>query len=96
MNENSNALAALVVGLLSMGALGSLRQDEIVARQGVMNHQSASHLATLSFVRDATEMSIPESYAVQGLALSHLPAQAAGMNLGNSTPSSPSSSKAQG
>lgn len=81
MNE---FLAALLQG----GLLGSLRQDEAVARQGVMNHQQAAHLMDLSFIRDATEMSIPESYAVQGLALSQLPAQAAGMNLGSQTPKS--------
>jgi hypothetical protein len=79
MNELMNAL-------LGMGALSSLRHDDAVARQGVMNHQTACHLMDLSFVRDATEMSIPESYAVQGLALSQLPAQAAGMNLGSQTP----------
>lgn len=75
-----------LAGLMQVGALGSLRQDETVARQGVMNHQQAAHLMDLSFIRDATEMSIPESYAVQGLALSNLPAQAAGMNLGSQTP----------
>lgn len=79
MNELMNAL-------LGMGALSSLRHDDAVARQGVMNHQTASHLMDLSFVRDATEMSIPESFAVQGLSLSNLPAQAAGMNLGGQTP----------
>jgi hypothetical protein len=73
-------------GILTMGALSSFRQDDNVARQGVMNHQTASHLMDLSFIRDACEMSIPESYAVQGLALSSLPAQAAGMNLGDRTP----------
>jgi hypothetical protein len=79
MNELMNAL-------LGMGALSSLRHDDAVARQGVMNHQTASHLMDLSFVRDATEMSIPESFAVQGLSLSNLPAQAAGMNLSSQTP----------
>jgi hypothetical protein len=79
MNELMNAL-------LGMGALSSLRHDDAVARQGVMNHQTASHLMDLSFVRDATEMSIPESFAVQGLSLSNLPAQAAGMNLSGQTP----------
>ena len=79
MNELMNAL-------LGMGALSSLRHDDAVARQGVMNHQTASHLMDLSFVRDACEMSIPESFAVQGLSLSNLPAQAAGMNLSSQTP----------
>lgn len=76
----------LLTAMLTVGALTGLRQDEAVARQGVMNHQTAAHLMDLSFIRDSTEMSIPESYAVQGLALSQLPAQAAGMNLGSQTP----------
>ena len=76
----------LLGGLLAIGALSSLRADDAVTRQGVMNHQTASHLMDLTFIRDATEMSIPESYAVQGLALSTLPAQAAGINLGSQTP----------
>ena len=75
-----------LTGVLQMGALASFRQDDIVSRQGVMNQGTGSHLMDLTFVRDATEMSIPESYAVQGLALSSLPAQAAGMNLGSQTP----------
>lgn len=76
----------LLQALLGMGGLSSFRQDDNVARQGVMNHQTAAHLMDLSFIRDATEMSIPESYAVQGLALSTLPSQSAGMNLGSQTP----------
>lgn len=55
--------------LLKIGAVSDLRQDAAVARQGVMNHQQAAHLMDLSFIRDATEMSIPESYAVQGLSM---------------------------
>ena len=65
--------------LLKMGALNDLRQDAAVARQGVMNHQQAAHLMDLSFIRDATEMSIPESYAVQGLATSQAPREAMGL-----------------
>lgn len=74
--------------LLQAGALSSFRQDDNVARQGVMNHQVTAHLMDLSFVRDATEMSIPESYAVQGLSLSHLPREAQGINLSSQTPKS--------
>lgn len=76
------------MNLLKIGALTALRQDEAVARQGVMNHQTASHLMDLSFVRDATEMSIPESFAVQGLNASSLPRDAAGLNLAAQTPKS--------
>lgn len=53
--------------LLLLGAITGLRHDEQVSRQGVMNHQIASHLMDLSFIRDATEMSIPESFAAAGL-----------------------------
>ncbi len=76
----------LMSGLLGMGALSSLRHDDAVARQGVMNHQTASHFMDLMFVRDSNEMSIPESYAVQGLALSTLPGQVAGLQTGSRTP----------
>lgn len=72
--------------LLQAGALSSFRQDDSVARQGVMNHQIASHLMDLSFIRDATEMSIPESYAVQGLSLATLPREAQSLNLASQTP----------
>jgi hypothetical protein len=72
--------------LLKASMLGSLRQDEIVARQGVMNHQTAAHLMDLAFVRDATEMSIPESYAIQGLSLSHAPREAQSLSLADRVP----------
>ena len=72
--------------LLMTTALSSSRQDEQVSRQGVMNHQTTSHLMDLSFVRDATEMSIPESYAVQGLSLAHSPREAQTLNLAGQTP----------
>lgn len=72
--------------ILQMGALSAYRQDDNVARQGVMNHQVTSHLMDLTFVRDATEMSIPESYAVQGLSLAQGPREAAQTNLASGTP----------
>lgn len=72
--------------LLQAGALSSFRQDESVARQGVMNHQVAAHLMDLAFVRDSTELSIPESYAVQGLSLSTAAREAQGQNLAAQTP----------
>lgn len=72
--------------LLQAGALSSFRQDDNVSRQGVMNHQVTAHLMDLSFVRDATEMSIPESYAVQGLSMSMLPRESQGINLSSATP----------
>ena len=77
---------ALLQLLLGVGSLSSLRHDDAVARQGVMNHQTSAHLMDLSFVRDATEMSIPESYAVQGLSLSHTPREAIVTNLASDTP----------
>lgn len=54
--------------ILALTGIGNYAQDSNVARQGVMNHQQESHLCTLAFIRDHTEMSIPESYACQGLA----------------------------
>ena len=62
--------------LMKMSALSDLRQDTSVARQGVMNHQTTAHLMDLTFVRDSTEMSIPESYAVQGLSMAQGPREA--------------------
>jgi hypothetical protein len=72
---------------LKAQVLSAMSKDEQVARQGIMNHQTACHLMDLSFVRDATEMSIPESYAVQGLASAHLPREQAGLNASHLTPS---------
>ena len=48
---------ALLSAILSLSGINDLAQNNNVARQGVINHQGAMHLATLSFVRDATEMS---------------------------------------
>lgn len=79
-------METLLTAILGVSAIGDLRQDASVARQGVMNHQTASHLMDLSFINAQTEMSIPESMAVSGMTLSTLPAQAAGMNLSSQTP----------
>lgn len=72
--------------ILMAGALNSFRADDNVTRQGVMNHQTSAHLMDLSFIRDATEMSIPESYAVQGLQHASTPRDAAAINLAARTP----------
>lgn len=57
------------VQLLKIQAVSALRQDENVARQGVMNHQIAAHLMDMAFIRDQTEVSVPEAYAMQGLSM---------------------------
>ncbi len=75
-----------MAAVLSAGTLSALRQDESVARQGVMNHQTAAHFMDLMFVRDANEMSIPESYAVQGLSMSQAGREAQVLNLASETP----------
>lgn len=72
--------------ILAAGMLTALRQDDQVARQGVMNHQSASHLMDLAFIRDATEMSIPESYAVQGLSMAQNSRETQALNTAAQTP----------
>lgn len=73
-------------GMLQAQCLSGFRQDEAVARQAVMNHQTACHLMDLAFVRDSTELSIPESYAVQGLSMAHLARESQGLNLASQTP----------
>ena len=72
--------------LLKAQMLSSFRQDDNVGRQAVINHQLACHLMDLTFIRDATEMSIPESYAIQGLSMAQLPREAQGINLASQTP----------
>jgi hypothetical protein len=75
-----------LTNLLQVQALSGLRQDESVARQAVINHQTASHLMDLAFIRDSTELSIPESYAVQGLSMASLARESQGLNLASQTP----------
>lgn len=57
--------------LLMNSALSGMRQDEAVARQGVMNHQTTAHLMDLSFTEKAVKMDIAESFAAQGLSYSN-------------------------
>ena len=68
----------MIENMLKLYALGSMRADDTVQRQGVMNFQTASHFANLMFTRDAGELSMPEAYAMQVLAASNLAAQTAG------------------
>lgn len=76
----------LLLAILGSQSVSALRHDDAVARQGVMNHQTAAHLMDLSFINAQTEVSIPESYAIQGLAASQLPREASGINLAAQTP----------
>lgn len=75
-----------LVSLLKLNALSSMRNDESVARQQVMNHGTTAHFMDMSFVRDAFEVGVAEAYAMQGLAMSQLPSQAAGMQLSDRVP----------
>ena len=68
----------LLASILMTTAISSMRHDDAVARQGVMNHQTTSHIMDLNFTRDAVEMSIPESYAIQGLSHASAPRDAMG------------------
>lgn len=79
----------LLLAILGATAVSAFRQDDNVARQGVMNHQTAAHLMDLSFINAQTEVSVPESYAIQGLASSQLPREATGANLAVRTPTDP-------
>lgn len=74
--------------------LTAARADANVTRQGVMNHQTASHFMDLSFTRDAFEMSIPEAAAISNLNQGQLAGLVAGLNTGNNTPSSVGSAAA--
>jgi len=76
----------LLLAILGSQSVSALRHDDHVARQGIMNHQTAAHLMDLSFINAQTEVSIPESYAIQGLAASQLPREASGINLAAQTP----------
>ena len=60
MNESMQSV-------LLADVFASRRKHEAIERGALMNFFSSNQFCTLSFVRDATEMSIPESYAVQGL-----------------------------
>ena len=87
VGEEAMELAGYGSQLLMATMLSSFRQDDAVARQAVINHQGAAQLAILSFVRDATELSIPESYAVQGLANSQTTRELPQINAGAQAPS---------
>ena len=80
-------IEAIIVGILAMQALGSMRNDENVARQGVMDNQRSAQLCTNSFIESSHELSIPEAMATSALSLSMAGTQAASMNLGSVTPS---------
>lgn len=87
MPENEeNEMDEYAVQLLKAQMLSSLRQDELISRQGTMNHQIAAHLMDLTFIRDATELSIPEAYATAGLSLATGPREAVQSNLASQTP----------
>lgn len=74
--------------------LANQRQDHMVARQGVMNHQSMAHFQDYIFARDAVELSIPEAAATSNMNQGQLAGLVAGLNTGNNTPSSVGSAAA--
>lgn len=71
----------MIEQMLKLTAMGNFRADESVARQAVMNHTTTAHFMDMSFVRDSTQVSAAEAYAMQGLAMAQLPAQVAGVNV---------------
>lgn len=68
-----------LLSLLQSSSLSALRQDEAVARQGVMNHQTTAHLMDLSFTEKAVKMDLAESFAAQGLAHANIGRDAMGL-----------------
>lgn len=87
MENEGNKMDEYALQVLKASLVTSFRQDDAVARQAVINHQASCQLMLLSFIRDATEMSIPESYAVQGLANAQTTREAPVQNLAARTPS---------
>jgi hypothetical protein len=81
MNETQFA------GLLGGGLLSDLRQDNAVARQGVMNHQQICSTIQLQYVNQMTAMDITESYAIQGLMAAQGPRDAMGLRTSIHIPS---------
>lgn len=75
-----------ILGLMKMGGLASMRADDAVARQGVMNFGTSAHFMNLLFIRDSCEVSVVEGHAMQGLAASTLAAQASGYQLADRVP----------
>lgn len=67
------------MGLLNGGLLSDLRQDNAVARHGVMTHQQIQSTIILQYVNQMTAMDIVESYAIQGLMASQGPRDAMGL-----------------
>lgn len=67
------------LGLLNGGLLSDLRQDNAVARSGVMAHQQTMSTIVLQYVNQMTAMDIVESYAIQGLMASQGPRDAMGL-----------------
>jgi len=67
--------------MLKMHGISSMRADDAVQRQAVMNFGTSSHFMNLLFAKDSCEVSIAEAYAMQGLAAANLGAQAAGCHV---------------
>lgn len=85
-SPSMDLIETIVIGILGMQALSSMRLDENVGRQGVMDNQRSAQLCTNAFIEGAHELSIPEAMATSALALSMAGTQAASMNLGSVTP----------
>lgn len=82
---------ATLTNVLQSDVISERRRDGIISQQALMGLVGFVTLMGYSFVRDATELSIPEAYAVSGLSLATGPREAAASNLGSQTPSTPGS-----
>ena len=76
---------------LQADVISEKRRDGQIAQQALMTFCGYSGLLGFSFVRDATELSLPEAYAVSGLSLATGPREAVQSNLASQTPSTPGS-----
>lgn len=86
LSSQRNAHAVHLQGVMS---------HQLLSVQALANHQTSAHFLDMILNRDTVEMSIPEAAAVGNMSSGQLPEKVAGLNTGNSTPSSPGSTAQQ-
>lgn len=76
----------LMAMMLMMQAMSSQRQDETVARQGVIDNQRLSYLNGTAAVQSQYEVTLPEAFAAAKMAQSWGPGDNAAYNAAAVTP----------
>jgi len=75
----------MIQEMLKMQLLSGLRADETISRQSLMNHGTAAHFLDMMMIRDSCEVSVPEGFAIQGLAMAQAASLMAGMKSAGGT-----------